>query len=187
MKEVENGNLLARADVRAVNEIGELAQSFNHMVNQMRATMMKVKNVSINVSEASHTLVASAEENSASSNEVATTMEQIATGAVDQAEMMESNATATEQLSALITQIESHHKQVYDAANVMNNVSKSGIETVDVLFNQSEETGKITREVVHAIQSLDQKSANISNIITQITDIASQTNLLALNLSLIHI
>lgn len=181
MKDVENGNLLARANVTVVNEIGELAQSFNHMVDQMRATMMKVKNVSINVSEASHTLVASAEENSASSNEVATTMEQIATGAVDQAEMMESNATATEQLSALITQIESHHKQVYEAADVMNDVSKSGIETVDILFNQSVETGKITKEVVHAIQSLDQKSANISNIITQITDIASQTNLLALN------
>lgn len=181
MKEVENGNLLAKANVRVVNEIGELAKSFNHMINQVRGTMVKVKSVAINVSGASQTLVASAEENSASSNEVATTMEQIASGAVEQAEMMESNATATEQLSSLIAEIESHHKHVNDAANVMNDVSKSGSKTVDVLYNQSEETGKITREVVHAIQSLDQKSANISNIVTQITDIASQTNLLALN------
>lgn len=181
MKEVENGNLLAKANVEIANEIGELALSFNHMVDQMRTTVMRVKVVSINVSEASQTLVASAEENTASSNEVATTMEQIASGAVDQAEMMEQNAIATEQLSALITQIESNNKQVYDAANVMNDVSKSGAKTVDVLHNQSEETGKITSEVVHAIQSLDQKSANISNIVTQIADIASQTNLLALN------
>src|SRR5699024_1481338 len=47
--------------------------------------------------------------------------------------------------------------------------------------HQSEETGKITTEVVHAIQLLDQKSTNIGNIVTQITDIANQTNLLALN------
>lgn len=181
MKEVESGNLLAKANVITANEIDDLARSFNHMIDQMRTTMMRVKDVSVNVSEASQTLVASAEENTASSNEVATTMEQIATGAVDQAEMMEQNSVATEQLSALISQIESHNKQVYDATNMMNDVSTSGTETVNVLHAQSEETVKITSEVVHAIQSLDQKSANISNIVTQIADIASQTNLLALN------
>lgn len=181
MKEIEKGNLLAKTDITATNEIGELAQSFTHMINQMRQTMIQVRNVSSNVAEASHTLVASAEENTAASNEVATTMEQIATGAVEQAEMMEQNAIATEQLSQLISQIESHNKQVYDSANVMNEVSVSGAETVKVLHTQSEETGEITKDVVHAIQSLDEKSANISNIVTQIADIASQTNLLALN------
>lgn len=48
-------------------------------------------------------------------------------------------------------------------------------------FTQSEETGKTTSVVVHAIQSLDEYSANIGNIVTQIVEIANQTNLLTLN------
>lgn len=181
IREIEKGNLLASANVNSVNEIGHLAQGFNHMIEQMRTTLSKVKNISFNVAEASQTLVANAEENTAASNEVAITIEEIARGATDEAEMMEQNALATEQLSTLISEIESHNNEVFAAASEMNNVSKTGADTVQLLHTQSEETGKITSEVVHAIQSLDEKSANIGDIVTQIADIANQTNLLALN------
>ncbi|MBP1948024.1 methyl-accepting chemotaxis protein [Virgibacillus litoralis] len=181
MKEVENGNLLAKTTIQTHNEIGQLSESFDNMLQQMRMMMIKIKDVSFNVSEASQTLVASAEENTASSNEVATTMEQIATGAGEQSEIMEQNAAATEKLSTLIKQIEEYNKKVYDEARVMDEVSEKGAETVSGLRKQSEETGQITSEVVRAIQSLDDKSTNINEIVTKIADIASQTNLLALN------
>lgn len=181
MKEVENGNLLAKTTIKTHNEIGQLSESFDNMLQQMRMMMIKIKDVSFNVSEASQTLVASAEENTASSNEVATTMEQIATGAGEQSEIMEQNATATEKLSTLIKQIEEYNKKVYDEARVMDEVSEKGAETVSGLRKQSVETGQITSEVVRAIQSLDDKSTNINEIVTKIADIASQTNLLALN------
>ncbi|WP_404454383.1 methyl-accepting chemotaxis protein [Virgibacillus necropolis] len=181
MKEVENGDLLAKSNINAKNEIGVLAQSFENMLHQMRTMMVNIKDVSFNVSEASQTLVASAEENTASSNEVATTMEQIATGAGEQSEMMEQNAVATEKLSNLIKEIESYNQKVFDEAKVMNEISEKGSGIVKLLHKQSTETGEMTSEVVKAIQSLDTKSTNINDIVTKIADIASQTNLLALN------
>ncbi|WP_099159842.1 methyl-accepting chemotaxis protein [Virgibacillus ndiopensis] len=181
MKEVENGNLSAKTDIKSVNEIGQLSNSFERMLEQMRLMMINIKDVSFHVSEASQTLVASAEENTASSNEVATTMEQIATGAGEQSEIMEQNTVATDKLSSLIKQIENYNKNVYEEAKTMLDVSEKGTKTVSVLRKQSEETGKATNNVVKAIQSLDKKSTNINEIVTKIADIANQTNLLALN------
>lgn len=181
MKEVEDGNLLAKTNIQSKNEIGELSHSFENMLRKMQLMMLKVKEVSVNVSEASQTLVASAEENTASSNEVATTMQQISTGASEQAELMEQSAVATENLSTSIQQIEAHNNRLYEEGQAMNMASKRGTETVDGLRKQSEETGIMTNEAVHAIQFLDDKSNNINTIVTKMADIASQTNLLALN------
>ncbi|WP_106496602.1 methyl-accepting chemotaxis protein [Lentibacillus sp. Marseille-P4043] len=181
MKEVENGNLLVKTAITSTNEIGQLSDSFDNMLKQMRTMMVKIKNVSLNVSDASQTLVASAEENTASANEVSTTMEQIATGAGEQSGLMEQNASATEQLSTLIKQIENHNNNIYEKAKVMIDTSEKGSETVSTLRKQTEETGQLTSDVVQAIQSLDNKSTNINEIVTKITDIANQTNLLALN------
>ncbi|WP_430790899.1 methyl-accepting chemotaxis protein [Virgibacillus flavescens] len=181
MKDVEAGNLLAKTNVKKNNEIGLLAQSFENMLQQMRSMMINIKDVSFNVSEASQTLVASAEENTASSNEVSTTMEQIASGAGDQSEMMEQNASATEKLSSLLKEIESYNQKVFDEAMVMNEISEKGSTIVKQLNKQSTETGEMTSEVVRAIKSLNTKSTNINDIVSKIADIASQTNLLALN------
>ncbi|MFD1037049.1 methyl-accepting chemotaxis protein [Virgibacillus byunsanensis] len=181
MKEVENGNLLARANIKSTNEIGQLSLSFENMLQQMRLMMVKIKELSNNVSDASQTLVASAEENTASSNEVAETMGQIATGAGEQSEMMEENAVATEKLSNLIQQIEEYNQNVYNEAKLMSEASEKGSETVTKLRKQSQETGEMTDEVVQAINTLDDKSTNVHTIVTKITEIANQTNLLALN------
>lgn len=181
MKEVEDGNLLAKSNITSKNEIGALAESFENMLQQMRNMIVNVKDVSFNVSEASQTLVASAEENTASSNEVSTTMEQIATGAGEQSELMEQNASAIDKLSSLIKEVETYNQKVSDEALVMNEISEKGSGIVKLLHKQSTETGEMTSEVVQAIQSLDTKSTNINEIVTKIADIASQTNLLALN------
>ncbi|MEC5422906.1 methyl-accepting chemotaxis protein [Virgibacillus sp. C22-A2] len=181
MQEVENGNLLAMANINSTNEIGQLSSSFDKMLQQIQQMMVKIKGVSFHVSEASQTLVASAEENTASSNEVATTMEQIASGAGDQSELMEKNAVAVEHLSTYIRQVEDYNTRIFEESKVMNEFSEKGTETVIGLRKQSEDTGEMTSRVVEAIQSLDDKSTNINEIVTKIADIASQTNLLALN------
>ncbi|MGY0694726.1 methyl-accepting chemotaxis protein [Virgibacillus sp. FSP13] len=181
MKEVENGNLIAEIDNTRVDEIGQLSVSFQNMLTQMREMMKKIANISFHVSEASQTLVASAEENTASSNEVATTMEQIASGAANESELMEQNETATDRLSEMISQIEAQNRSVHEEAKAMTKISEEGATTVEELRKQSDQTSKMTDEVVNAIHTLDEKSTNVSEIVNKISDISNQTNLLALN------
>ncbi|AIF45495.1 methyl-accepting chemotaxis protein [Virgibacillus sp. SK37] len=181
MKEVENGNFLAHVEINRQDEIGHLSTSFKTMVKQMREMMAKISTISVQVSEASQTLVKSAEENSSAANEVAVTMEEIASGATNQSELMEQNTIATDQLSTIINQFSSQNIQIQEESKSMNLASEQGLKTVDILKGQSNRTEKITDEVVQAIHSLDKRSASVSEIVGKISGIASQTNLLALN------
>ncbi|MUK89044.1 HAMP domain-containing protein [Ornithinibacillus sp. L9] len=181
MKEVENGNLVAHVDTNRKDEVGQLSVSFKNMLDQMRNMMQKVSTISYSVSEASQTLVASAEENTASANEVATTMEQIASGAADQSELMEESSAAASGLSEMIKQIEAQNNKLYEESISMKEASEEGATIIAELRDQSIKTGKMTKEMVQAINSLDNRSTNINKIVEKITDVANQTNLLALN------
>src|SRR5699024_4099117 len=181
MKEVEAGNLMAEVDLHRADELGQVSQSFHHMLQQMREMMQNMSGISLHVSEAAQTLVASTEENTASANEVATTMEEIASGAADRSEFVEQNNAATEILTEMTKQIEAQNNTMHKEAQTMTKVAEEGTATVVELRQQSEQTGEMTSEVVEAIHKLDERSTNINEIVHQISDIASQTNLLALN------
>lgn len=181
MKEVENGNLLAANSTDSNDEIGQLSASFNNMLAQIREMMKRVAKVSDNVADASQTLVASVQENTASSNEVATTMEQIASGASNQSESMEQNMQATETLSNMIRQVEEQNNNMLEEASAMTIASEQGATTITKLREQSTQSNQMTQKIVVAVNSLDERSANISEIVNRISEIANQTNLLALN------
>ncbi|MBU5467829.1 methyl-accepting chemotaxis protein [Virgibacillus sp. MSJ-26] len=181
MKKVEEGNLSIKTDIKATNEINDLAQSFDLMLQQMRAMIQKVKHVSHEILDVSQTFVISTDENTTAANEISSTMEQIAGGASEQSQLMEQNAIATEKLSNLIHDIENHNSQVFSISKAMNDVAGQGTRTLNLLREQTSETGVMTEDVSQAIQSLEHKSKNISDIVTTISDIAGQTNLLALN------
>src|SRR5699024_12560705 len=95
-------------------------------------------------------------------------------------QLMEQNAIATEQLSTLIHDIENYNSQVFSKSKAMNDVAVQGTQTLNLLREQTSETRFMTEDVSQAIQSLEHKSKNISDIVTSLSDIAGQTNLLAL-------
>lgn len=181
MKEVENGNLAVRTDIDSQDEIGELAESFEHMLSQIREMMMKISSVSDKVSNASKTLVTSSEQNTIAANEVAVTMEEIASGATSQADMMEQNTQATNTLSAIIEKVAQQNKKMHRESSELISASEQGLATVNKLKVQSDQTKMMTNDVIGAINTLDERSANISKIVSKISEISNQTNLLALN------
>lgn len=181
MKEVENGNLALSLNLNRQDEIGQLSISFSHMMSQMRNMMKKVSTVANQVADASQTLVASAEENTAASNEVATTMEQIASGANEQSELLNGNIAETHNLANTIKHVQEQALQIEKESKIMFNESEQGSEKVLLLQEQFNRTNKMTIDIVNAITSLDKRSNTISEIVNTITAIANQTNLLALN------
>lgn len=181
MKLVEAGDLTAKVEHHREDEIGMLGRSFERMLVQMRQMMKQISGVSYNVSDAAQNLVASSEENTASANEVATTMETIATDASNQFDITEQNQVAFEQLNDMMTEISTKNKQMFDKAQQMDNLSTTGVQKIQELATASAETSEMATKVMQAIQQLNEKSANIHSIVDKISNIASQTNLLALN------
>ncbi|MFC4322436.1 methyl-accepting chemotaxis protein [Litchfieldia salsa] len=181
MKDVEEGNLAVKVAINRKDEIGQLSTAFENMLLQMRGMIEKVSKVSLQVTDASQTLVASAEENTAASNEVATTMGQIASGASRQSDLTEESNRVVQLLATNIKNVEEQTLQILEESTSMYTTSEDGMEKVRLLQNQFGRTNEMIDEMVAAIKSLDQRSTNINEIVSTITAIASQTNLLALN------
>ncbi|GGB41164.1 methyl-accepting chemotaxis protein [Fictibacillus barbaricus] len=181
MREMKEGNLQASVSIQRKDEIGELAISFDEMTGQMRMLIGEMAQITDHVTDASQTVVASAEENSASANEVSTTMQQIAAGSSHQAEMMEGNAKAANVLADRISQVQAHGEAIQKATHQMDEESVRGVEKVSGLKEKSLMTTEMTKEMITSIKKLDETSGNVQKIVHTISAIANQTNLLALN------
>jgi methyl-accepting chemotaxis protein len=181
MKLVEAGDLTVTVEIKRQDEIGKLSESFNNMVSQISDILKKVVSISDHVTDASQTLVASAEENTAASNEVAITMQEIASGASNQTEIVETNVEATSILSDRIKVVETQAGKMKMESETMFKASEEGMNKVQFLKQQFNQTSKLANEMVGAVKTLDVRSHSISEIVKTITGIANQTNLLALN------
>ncbi|SFA81576.1 MULTISPECIES: methyl-accepting chemotaxis protein [unclassified Bacillus (in: firmicutes)] len=181
MEQIEKGDLTVSINIKRSDEIGALGKSFDHMIKQQRDILKKISTISNQVTDASQTLVASAEENTAASNEVATTMEQIASGATNQTEIVQINVVASNMLSESIKEIEIQSEKIKQESENMFVSSEEGMEKVHNLQKQFEKTSQLALEMGEVVNQLNERSSSISNIVQTIGGIASQTNLLALN------
>ena len=181
VQKMAQGDFTVQATNYRNDEVGQLAVGFNHMVSEMNHTLQKVQNISAEVADASGTLSASAEENSAASNEVATTIEQIANGAAHQSELSQTNSSELLKVSEQIDNVEQLSGKISEDSIRMNEASEAGINTVQQLKKQFDLTVQNAQTMSRAVNQLDARSREINDIVSTIDDIAGQTNLLALN------
>lgn len=181
VEKAKNGDLGVRIDGQGGDELSDLAAGINHMIDLNRVMIERITRVSEKVSDASQTLVASVEENTASSNEVGSTMSEIAAGASNQAELMTKNKEAAGVIDLKMEDIARQTDLMKKGAEDLIQASESNTQSVAKLRNHSERTISATADIIDAIALLDSRSKNVGRILETISEIASQTNLLALN------
>ena len=181
IRKMAGGDFASTISITRKDELGKLSEDINTLSQNMSHMLKNVDTLSNKVSDSSMLLVASAEENSAAANEVAMTMEQIASGAIDQIEVGQNNETAVKLMAEKINTLEKQTEKMAQASNNMFKASENGMVTVQDLKQQFDETALISHKMSTAVKSLDVRSHTISDIVKTITGIAGQTNLLALN------
>ena len=189
------GDLTVRADAKGRDEIGKVADFFNHFIGSLQDTMTEVKSVANGAEEISSDLAASSEETAASLHEIRANTEgmknkivlldsevsQSVKSAADVqdfierlAQLISDQASSVNESSASIEEMSANIKNIADAAEekfkIANELESSALD------GQSE-----MEEMERGIKKVADSAGLIMEMTQIIQDIASRTNLLAMN------
>ncbi len=180
-KEVAGGNLRVRVNAKSNDEVGVLADNFNNMIENMRTLLAETREMGTTVAGASQEMMASSQEASKVTEQVANTVSELAKGASEQAEetqkvsdMVNQAVTATGQLSTSIEYSD-------ELTGKVKGTVEQGVKTVEYQKTKMDENKRAAQNVGTEIFDLAKRSEKIGQIVDVIDDIADQTNLLALN------
>ncbi|MBZ0158321.1 MAG: methyl-accepting chemotaxis protein [Alphaproteobacteria bacterium] len=161
------GDLSHDVPVYTADEIGEMAESFNQMMRNLRSIVGQIHAVTNTVAS--------------SSSQLAATVQQITRRVDEQSGRAAQVATSSTEMSQTVIDIA---KNASEMALSATNTLKTAEEGERVVSKTVEEVHEIARTVSDSSQlitSLGNRSRQIGEIVGVIKDIADQTNLLALN------
>jgi len=181
VKEVAKGNLTVKPEVLSSDEVGLLAAGFDDMITNNARLIGTIKNSATHISSM-------AEQYAESSKQVASTAQQLATGAEQIAKGATDQATAAQNTTSLMDQMNLKAKEISEAADFATagarEDTKNTKEGVDAAKEAQLKMNEINASSVRAadvVKGLVARSKEIGQTVSVITGIADQTNLLALN------
>ncbi len=184
MKRIEHGDLMAKASVASKDEIGDLAHSFNTMVEQLTSIVRRVQDASQSLTGTSSSITMQAAGVAQTSGEIAVAVEEIAMGTNQQSDGLTEGAGATEQLALSIQHVAASAQTIQASADQTEELGKRGQTVLGTLTARTEQSAAHVSQVVERVEELRGESERISKISKVIAEIATQTNLLALNASI---
>ena len=120
-------------DIKSKDEVGMIANSFNTFIEKVQVIVQDIAGASKRVATSSSAFKMTTEEISSASDEITKVIEDIAAGASDQAE---DTSKGLENIAALGELIEKELKLIRlleEESNNVENVVKTGIETIALL------------------------------------------------------
>ncbi|MFA0228637.1 methyl-accepting chemotaxis protein, partial [Vibrio sp. 10N.261.45.A7] len=163
----DDNDLTVRAKYLGESELGHISSSLNE-------TLEKFSQVIDSLSQSSLTLASAAEE-------TAQTCQYNSNTLVEQQDQIGLIATATEELSATVSEVAAKTQQTASSAKLADEQSQAGLSTVQHSYQSIETLASEINGLAEKITHLHDSSNNINSVIDVIKSVAEQTNLLALN------
>jgi methyl-accepting chemotaxis protein len=146
-------DLTRRVRVERMDEVGRTATAFNHLLDNIVKALGTVRTVT---------------------DSVGTAAQEIAAGNLDLSSRTEQQASSLEETASSMEELTSTVKQNADNARQANQLAVSASEV-------AVKGGEVVSQVVDTMDSINESSKKIVDIIAVIDGIAFQTNILALN------
>lgn len=150
---MKDKDLTVETKISSKDEIGQLANSFNKLIESLRTVIMQIRDAGLQITS--------------SAAEIRSAAEEQASGAAEQASAVSEASTTIEELASTASRI----------AENAENVSKTAERTLLGMIEINTKVDNTAKKIL----LLGEKSQAIGNITKLIDDLAEQTNLLALN------
>ncbi|WP_246031795.1 methyl-accepting chemotaxis protein [Salibacterium salarium] len=183
--QIARGNLnVNKLDDDGRDEIGLLSKSINDMGASLKEMIVEVSTLANSVDKQVQTFTTTSGDVKESSEQVAVTIEELATGATNQANEATSISERTQDLNQKIIDANENGEQLATFSKDVLSVSVDGDSQMKESLDQMTKINDMVEESVTKINQLEQQTSSISEFVSVIRSIAEQTNLLALNASI---
>lgn len=182
MLELSDGDLsIDDLHINRQDEIGDLGNSFNTMLNNLREIVSNIQSNSETVAATSEELSASSEQSSAASQQVAASIQAISEDTIDTLAGANEAKDIVQNMNQRLDLITTNVQDLSQAATNSEQNANAGFNVLNKAKDQMHHIQSSSHEMSSVILSLGETSNEIGNIIALIEDISNQTNLLALN------
>jgi methyl-accepting chemotaxis protein len=169
ISEVAQGDLTKEAEVTG-DLTGAIADSFNHMISELRQIISSVQHATLQVST--------------SANEIQTTAEHLANGSETQSAQILNTSAAVDEMAGSIKQVSENAASSTRVAEQALGTARTGSAAVANTIHGMTRIREQVQETSKRIKRLGESSQQIGEIVQLIDDITDRTSILALNASI---
>jgi methyl-accepting chemotaxis protein len=175
------GDLTKRLNIKSKDEVGKLADSFNHFLNKQNELVKSIKTISSTI-----------DGNSSKLSEIVHDENQLAGDVVEKINEIEGEtqniSSSLEQVTASVQEVAANSQTVANSSKEISKMAENSKKYVQESTNSAtmieNKMSEVTQQMINTANSVEKLVRNLSNIETileSINAIAEQTNLLALN------
>ncbi|WP_340820731.1 methyl-accepting chemotaxis protein [Methanolobus sp. WCC4] len=181
LEAISNNDLSQAVSVHGVGDFKVLTDGIEDTRRSLNNVVSMVHDSSRNVASTAEEMSASVEEMTSSSYQVADTVSEISRGAQSQAAKSEEVSRAMVDMTMTVQEVATNSQKAAENAKESNELINSLGANANDLLLKMDSIKEATGASSNVIMELDGKSKQIGEIVNLITNIADQTNLLALN------
>lgn len=180
-QQLAEGDLTVVVPVKGKDEIAQLGTAFNTMSAALRNLIQTVNQSAIGVNTASNEMYNNAANSGDIAGQISTVIEEIARGAGDQAESIQSGAEMVTNITDSLEKVAASADQASHMITQVNDAMQRGTQAISQQTSLAQAGQESTERVEASNAILLQKLDEIAQITNVIREISNQTNLLSLN------
>lgn len=181
LSRIAEGDLRQQINSPYNDELGTLSNHFDHMVTRVRDMLRQTLTVATTLANYSHSFQESSSITAHTNQDIVRTIQEISTGAEQQAVLSEQSTVYLQELEQEVNEIAQYTDDMLVTGQAANQNTRRGSDTVDTLRQTSRHSRESISKVYEALEQLMEQSKDISHITNSITEISQQTNILSLN------
>ncbi|HDX9577797.1 TPA: methyl-accepting chemotaxis protein [Bacillus pseudomycoides] len=180
----QDGDLTARLHVKSNDEIGEIAASFNQMLENLQYIIGQVQKTSVNVRTASENILKETNISMDATTSIQTGMSELEHSIQSQVSSLEESSTAMDDMAVSVQRIAQSASAVAELTVTTSDRASEGSQVIEKSITQMTTIHDAVNATSRVVERLITHTKHIDTAVQSISNIAEQTNLLALNASI---